>query len=162
MPNSDRQDRYPDLDRLSCDPRMARLLFRAYYDEMTTVATYTYHSLQLADHAPHIASLFESISMTEMRHFRLLGTAIRRLGGNPHMQTELRVSPYELCRNTSVQRKEIAVRQAVRTSITSEQTAAWEYRALAAKTHDPVLKQLLCSLAADEEEHADMLKNLCG
>lgn len=162
MLNSDHKDRYPDLDRISCDPRMARLLFRAYYDEMTTVATYTYHSLQLTNLAPHIASLFESISMTEMRHFRLLGTAIQCLGGNPHIQIDLRVPSYELCRSTSAQRKETTIRQTVRTAITAEQTAAWEYRALAVKTHDPVLKQLLCTLAADEEEHADMLKNLCG
>ena len=162
MPQSDQYNKYPDVDALRCDPRMARLLFRAYYDELTTISTYTYNSMILSHHCPQYASLFESLSMTEMHHFRLLGKAIHRMGGNPTIRTDLRIPGYELCADASRQNIDSISRQMVRTSIVAEQTAAWEYRTLAGKTRDELLKQILCRLAADEEEHARLLQNLCA
>ena len=162
MPHSEPNDRYPATDTLRCDPRMARLLFRAYYDELTTVSTYIYNSIQLAEDCPQTATLYESIAMTEMRHFRLLGKAIRRMGGNPVIRTDLRVAAFELCPDASRQYIDRTTRGTVRIAVAAEQTAAWEYRALAEKTRDEALKALLCRLAADEEEHARMLQNLCG
>ena len=162
MPHSEQQDRYPAIDTLKCDPRMARLLFRAYYDELTAVSTYIYNSIQLADDCPRIASLYETVAITEMRHFRLIGKAIRRLGGNPVIRADLRVASFELCPDASRQRADHTARGTVRAAIAAEQTAAWEYRALAQKTRDEALIALLCRLAADEEEHARMLQNLCG
>ena len=162
MPHSEQHDRYPATDQLRCDPRMARLLFRAYYDELSTVSTYIYNSIQLAESCPQTASLYESIAMTEMRHFRLLGNAIRRMGGNPIIRTDLRIASFELCLDAPRQRVDHTARGTVRIAVAAEQTAAWEYRALAGKTRDEALKALLCRLAADEEEHARMLQNLCG
>ncbi len=162
MPYPEKQDHYPATDTLRCDPRMARLLFRAYYDELTTISTYIYNSIQLAEDCPQTAALYESIAMTEMRHFRLLGKAIRRMGGNPEIRADLRVASFELCPNASRQKADQTARGTVRVAIAAEQTAAWEYRALADKTRDETLKALLCRLAADEEEHARMFQNLCG
>lgn len=162
MPHPEHIDHDPSTDALRCDPRMARLLFRAYYDELTTLSTYIYNSTLLAGSCPQLASLFESISMTEMRHFRLLGRAIHRMGGNPVIRTDLRVSTFELCHDSPRSRVESVSRQMLRAAINGEQTAAWEYRALAEKTRDDALKHLLCRLAADEEEHARMFQNLGG
>ena len=161
MPYSDPHDRYPSIDNLHCDPRMARLLFRAYYDELNSVSTCIYNSIQLAEECTKTATLFESLAMTEMRHFRILGKAIRRLGGNPVIRTDLRITSFEVCPDAPRPRIEQTVKNAVRIAIASKQTAAWEYRALADKTCDGTLKQLLCRLAAEEEEHARMLQNLC-
>ncbi|MBO7177085.1 MAG: ferritin-like domain-containing protein [Clostridia bacterium] len=160
MPYSDAHDRYPATDILRCDPRMARLLFRAYYDELSTISTYIYNSIQLTEECPQTATLFESLAMTEMRHFRLLGKAIRRLGGNPVIRTDLRITSFEICPDAPRPRIDQTVKSVIRIAIAAEQTAAWEYRALADKTCDGALKQLLCRLAADEEEHARMLQNL--
>ena len=162
MLHTDSKKDYPPTDHLRRDPRMARLLFRAYYDELTTISTYTYNGIILADLCPQTAHLFESIAMTEMRHFRLLGKAIRRLGGNPSIRTDLRVTSYEPCPEACPPNIEPITRQMLRCAIAAEQTAAWEYRALAGKTRDEALKVLLCRLAADEEEHASMLGQLGG
>ena len=162
MPHSEQHNHYPATDTLKCDPRMARLLFRAYYDELTTVSTYIYNSIQLACDCPQTAALYESIAMTEMRHFRLLGQAIRRMGGNPVIRTDLRIPSLEICHDTPRQCIDHSARGSVRAAIAGEQTAAWEYRALAEKTRDEALKALLCRLAADEEEHAHLFQNLCG
>lgn len=153
---------YPATEHLRHDPRMARLLFRAYNDELTTISTYTYNSIILADLCPQTANLFETLSMTEMRHFRLLGQAIRRLGGNPSIRTDLRVTSYEPCPGSAHPQTVPVSRQMLRCAIAAEQTAAWEYRALAGKTRDEALKSLLCRLAADEEEHAVLLGQLGG
>jgi rubrerythrin len=153
---------YPSLDHLHRDPRMARLLFRGYYDELTAISTYTYNSIILTDLCHGAATLFSTLSMTEMRHFRLLGEAIRRLGGNPSIRTDLRITSFEPCADSSHPHTESVCRQMIKNAINAEQTAAWEYRALACKTRDETLKQLLCRLANDEEEHASMLQQLGG
>lgn len=149
---------YPDTDRLRHDPRMARLLFRAYYDELTAISTYTYNGIILSDPCPTVAALFESLSTTEMRHFRLLGESIRHLGGNPSIRTDLRITSFEPCADAAHSHAEQVCRQMVRNAICAEQTSAWEYRALAGKTRDEQLKQILYRLAADEDEHARMLQ----
>jgi rubrerythrin len=153
---------YPDSTHLRRDSRMARLLFRAYYDELTALSTYTYNSIILTNLCPGVATLFTTLSMTEMRHFRLLGEAIRRLGGNPSIRTDLRITSFEPCADSAHPHTESVCRQMVRNAICAEQTAAWEYRALAGKTRDEQLKQILCRLAADEDEHARMLQQLSG
>lgn len=160
MTHSTQDDRYPTTDTLRCDPRMARLLFRAYYDELNTVSAYQYYGLMLTEHNPALAALFESISMTEMRHFRLLGKTVCRLGGNPIIRTELRVPSAELCRGTSKEAAEAAACKLLHSALAAEQSAAWEYRTLAQKTGDSALKKILCRLAAEEEEHAQMLREL--
>lgn len=151
---------YPPTDCLRKDPRMARLLFRAYYDELTSLSAYTYNSILLADPRPAVAALFQSLSMTEMRHFRLLGEAIRRLGGNPSIRADLRVTSFETCAESPHPQTEAVCKCMVRNAICAEQTAAWEYRALAGKTADEGLRRLLCALAHDEEEHEAMLQQL--
>lgn len=161
MSHPESQNRYPSTETLRCDPRMARLLFRAYYDELTTISTYIYNSIQLADDCPQFAALCESLAMTEMEHFRLLGRAIRRMGGNPVIRTDLRVASFEVCPDGNPCHAEQSARIGIRTAIAAEQTAAWEYRTLAGKTCDPSLKALLCRLAADEEEHSALLQRLC-
>ena len=153
---------YPETKCLRHDPRMARLLFRAYYDELTAISTYTYNSIILADPCPTVATLFESLSMTEMHHFRLLGETIRHLGGNPSIRADLRVTSFEPCAEAGHSHADSVCRQMVRNAICAEQTAAWEYRALAGKTRDEELKKILCRLASDEEEHARMLQQLSG
>ena len=162
MPQSEQHDRYPAIDALLCDPRMARLLFRSYDDELTAVSTYLYNSIQLADECPQIAALYESIAMTEMRHFRLIGKAIRRMGANPAIRADLRIASFEICPDTAQRCMEQTARATVRAAVAAEQTAAWEYHTLAQKTRDETLKALLCRLATEEEEHARMLQNLCG
>jgi rubrerythrin len=160
MPHNEPSKSYPTSDLLHRDPRMARLLFRAYYDELNALSTYTYNSIILAELRPAVASLFTALSMTEMRHFRLLGESIRHLGGNPSIRTDLRILSFEPCPDTAHVHTDSVCRQMIRNAIAAEQTSAWEYRALAAKTRDDGLKQILCRLAADEEEHACMLQQL--
>lgn len=162
MIHNDSSIPYPATAHLRRDPRMARLLFRAYYDELCVLSTYTYNSIILADLCPGVATLFSSISMTEMRHFRLLGEAIRHMGGNPSIRTDLRITSFEPCAESAHPHTESVCRQMLRNAIAAEQTAAWEYRALAGKTKDEALKQILCRLAADEEEHASMLQQIGG
>ena len=160
MPYNEHSKPYPTTDFLRRDPRMARLLFRAYYDELNALSTYTYNSIILAELRPAVASLFSSLSMTEMHHFRLIGEAIRHLGGNPSIRADLRVTSFEPCPDAVHTHTESVCRQMIRNALSGEQTAAWEYRALAAKTRDDGLKQILYRLAADEEEHACMLQQL--
>lgn len=160
MPHPESGTHYPPTNCLRKDPRMARLLFRAYYDELTALSTYTYNSIILSDLCPAVATLFESISMTEMRHFRLLGDTIRRIGGNPSIRADLRVTSFEPCAESSHPHIEAVCNRMVRNAICAEQTAAWEYRALAGKTADEGLHRLLCCLAHDEEEHEAMLQQL--
>ena len=162
MPYPEASPHYPPTGCLRRDGRMARLLFRAYYDELTAISTYTYNSIILADLCPAVATLFTTLSMTEMHHFRLLGDAIRHMGGNPSIRADLRVTSFEPCAESAHPHTESVCRQMVRNAVCGEQTAAWEYRALAGKTKDDALKQILCRLAAEEEEHASMFQQLSG
>lgn len=156
------ENRYPSPDLFKLDPRMARLLCRAYYDELETISTYIYNSILLEEAYPPLASLYEGIAMTEMRHFRMIGKSIRRLGGNHAIRTDLRVGTPDLALCAPQSRIDAVVKQTLRAAISSEQTAAWEYRALADKTRDDPLRELLRRLAADEEEHARLFAEFCN
>lgn len=162
MSHPEQNDRYPSTEHLKCDPRMARLLFRSYYDELETISTYIYNSLLLEECCPQTASLFETVAMTEMHHFRLLGSAIRHMGGNPVIRLDLRVPAFDLCPDAPRAKFDTVARQMLRAAINGEQTAAWGYRALADKTRDNALRDLLCRIAADEEEHAKLFQSLGG
>jgi len=156
------ENRYPSPDLLKIDPRMARLLCRAYYDELETISTYIYNGILLEKSCTPLAKLYESIAMTEMRHFRLIGQSIRCLGGNHAIRTDLRIGIPDLALCSPQSRIDAVAKQTLRAAITSEQTAAWEYRALADKTRDDTLREILRRLACDEEEHARLFAEFGG
>ncbi len=141
--------------RLKCDPRMARLLSRAYQDALTAMTTYTYHSILLKESHPPMSEEFHTLSQAEWEHFRLLGRAIQEMGGDPAIRTDLRIRAASPCPDAAT------AWQMLHAAIAAERTSAWEYRALADKTRDGALRQLLCRLSAEEEELAALLRELC-
>ncbi len=81
---------YPSPMALRQNYRDGRILLHSFagtVSELTAVMQYLYNSNTLKATHPEMASLLHCISMTEMHHFQLLGTALVSLGIDPKYRT---------------------------------------------------------------------------
>lgn len=85
-----RREPYPPLDGTTKNCRLACELGAARAHELWAISEYIYQSIMFAPVLPRLSELFDEIAMDEMRHFRLLGELILRLGGDPSLRCAVR------------------------------------------------------------------------
>ncbi len=153
---------YPDISDISPDPRLASLLYEAYagrQGEITAISNYIYQSIVFKDPAPILSELLECISITEMKHFKILGKMILLLGRDPVIKAQIRGTPIDH-RATLISNMENALTQ----NIESEKRAVEYYKKVALHTHDKAVTAMLKRIIMDEEHHIklfyDMLEKI--
>lgn len=152
------EQNYPDVTGVQRNPRMARMLFAPRAGELQAISDYTYYSIVFADTMPELSALFEDISLTEMRHFRLLGDLIVALSGDPVVNLRLHTAPLGLTEDND-SRAPVAAVRVVESLLRDEEAASREYARLAAAfQNDPAAAAILTRLSADEAGHARMLR----
>ena len=78
---------YPSTDNLLPDPAAAKIIAPAYasaHSELATILQYTYHTFRFEDERQDKnKELLEGISVCEMRHLKILGNTLLKLGTDP-------------------------------------------------------------------------------
>ena len=145
---------YPETDVIMRAPAFINDVARARLGELSDISDYVYYSLMLEEGYPELSMLFDKLSMTEMRHFLLLGRMISRLGGDPAVRVRQTNPFYGKPERLDAH----AVRRLLTVSLEREQGAMNVYKRMAcAMSCDTAAEALLDRIAADEEHHARML-----
>ena len=145
---------YPETDVIMRAPAFINDVARARLGELSDISDYVYYSLMLEEGYPELSMLFDKLSMTEMRHFLLLGRMLIRLGGDPAVRVR-QSNPFY---GKPERLDSASVHKILSKTLEGEQMSAVGYRKLArAMECDPAAAALLERIADDEEHHARML-----
>lgn len=134
--------------------------------EMTATNTYLYQHWYLNQHCRELSDLFRRVAQAEMHHLETLGLLIAKLGGNP----QLRECKHPTCCDPTacscaywcgdMVDYKTDVKQILLSNIKDEKNAVKEYRELILKINDPLIKNIIKRIAADEEVHISIFTSL--
>lgn len=152
------QTTYPDIKIEKSNVRYANMLMPAYSGdkgELTAVLQYTYGHIVTMNVPPEIfTQTLECVSLTEMRHFEMLGELILQLGGNP-----LLCGPRG-CYNASRVSRAANPSRIINDAIASENEAIKEYNRLINSIDDRYVVAILKRIVLDEEHHIKLFTEL--
>lgn len=157
MPKEDRLFPSGGARRLPAkDPRLSRVLEDCYRAELCAMAAYTYRSMITEPLSRELSDALDRIAIDEMEHFRLLGSLIVSLGGNPVVRVRLQNDPLEFdgCDARVLSGK---VTRMLSDAIREEREEIDRYQTLMGRTEDRIVRSFLCQIIADEERHVAKL-----
>lgn len=148
---------YPELDldeKSLYEVRLLKPVYGGAESETTAIMTYIYQNYVLAPDYEEIALTLEGISLAEMTHHDLLGTAIVQLGGTPVIGGN-----YNYWQGGMVNYSK-DVRKIIDDNIAAERKAIRDYREVIARTKMDEIKALIERIILDEELHIKVLKEI--
>ncbi len=153
---------YPSLDNLQNDLNAARIIAPAYsgiyISECNAVFQYTYHhlyfdELSMADFAYSL----ESISITEMIHFEILGKMLLKLGVDPIFSIN---PPGRNFYNTSqIAYSKVPIKM-IMDDISAEMAAINDYQLMIKRLKNEQVSAVLQRIVMDEMLHLEEFKRL--
>lgn len=159
---NERQNRFyrGNARNMPCrDRRPLRLLEECYRAELGAVAAYTYRSLMTEQISAELSAALDRMAIDEMEHFRLMGTLIVSLGGNPSLRVHVQNEPYSF-EGLPTQKAEATLTRMLTEALREEQKEIDRYQTVMAHTEDRILRSFLCQVISDEERHASKLRSL--
>ena len=141
------------------DSRPIALLEDCYRAELSAVAAYTYRSLVTESLSGELSALLDRIAVDESEHFRLIGSIILSLGGNPIVRARVQTEPYDF-EGLTPQKTEITVTRMLREALQEEREEIERYQTVLARTQDRILRSFLTQIITDEERHLSALKSM--
>ncbi len=153
---------YPTLDDITEDPAALRLVSPSYAGrsgELTAILQYVYQSLVFEQCGyPDIAKRLIAISVNEMHHLELLGTAICKLGASP-VFTACPPYPVGFYSASNINYTKIP-HQMLCASICGEENAISEYERILCKLKNPCVSALIARILEDEKLHLKELNRM--
>ncbi len=151
---------YPMLDNLVADVRTGQILSFAYATvngELTAVLQYAYQNFLLQTADEQTAEILMGISMTEMHHFKLLGTTMYKLGVTPTItQRPGGNVPY----NSGCVSQSTNIQKMLMDDLKSELNAIAEYKKMLMVMRNEQVEALVERIILDEQLHVETLKQL--
>ena len=141
------------------DTRLAALMEGCYRAELCAVATYTYRSLITEPYSRDISNTFDRIAVDESEHFRLIGSLMVSLGGDPIISTRLQIPPSD-GEGIDCQSPARALSRMLKSAMMEERREIDRYQTLMGKTEDRIVRSFLSQIIADEERHVSRLNAL--
>lgn len=153
---------YPDLDGIEKDYQSAMLISSAYaglHSELSAVLQYVYHHYFFDYcHNEEIADVLIGISITEMRHFEILGALLLKLGVDPIFSER---PPSKYCWfNTSGIYYSKTAQKMLMDDITGELSAINEYERILSNLQNERVQAVISRILLDEELHVKVLRGL--
>ena len=152
---------YPRLRVEEQNPSYAKLLSIPYASnggELASILFYTYGHMVTALCDERLSELLKCISITEMRHFEILGNLIVMLGGSPKFWS----ADSRGCFGTQNITYSDDPQRIIRTSISMEREAVETYKRIAGKISDGYITEILHRIILDEDHHIKLLSELQG
>ena len=150
---------YPRLRVEEQNASYAKLLSIPYASnggELASILFYTYGHLVTASRNERLSELLRCISITEMRHFEILGSLIVMLGGSPRLwaaDSRGCFGAQNIVYSDDSQR-------IIRTAISMEREAAETYKRILGKISDGYVAEILQRIILDEEHHIKLFSEL--
>ena len=152
---------YPEAAAEKEDAALAERLSALYagrYSELSALTGYTYQHLILKDKYSYIADTLECLSVTEMKHFELLGKLIVSLGGDPLIgETDRRRLYYW---NGSYAESATRLDKIISDDIKGEKRAVADYTAFMNYCEDASVNAVIERIIKDEEHHIRILSDI--
>lgn len=124
--------------------------------EISAVSLYLYNSTILTEENPEFATIFQKISMVEMRHLNIFSHLAHKLGADPRLWT---CSGRRPCYwSPACNRYPTKLPQLLHNSLLGEQDAILKYRRQAEQIHDCCVVDLLNRIILDEQIHVEIFK----
>ena len=149
---------YPETDDIKKDTNIASLLYEAYAGKigaLNAVSDYIYQSLLYEGDAPAMSELFNCFAMTKMKHFKIIGRTILKLGADPKIKAQIR--------NTSTNTKIAPAERLfehIKKNKELEQLTSSFYKKIIIHTQDKALICILNRLIVDNEHHISVLNEI--
>lgn len=153
---------YPAIRTEKRDLNAVQILMPLYtgaYGELTSLSNYTYQSLITQRRNKRLSDILDCISMTEMKHFRILGSVIKMLGGDPVFRLELPKRRYQWW-NSEFCDFEKNPEVFIQSNIISETEGLRAYRRALSSINDKYIKLIIERIIIDEELHIKIFEEL--
>jgi len=151
---------YPKVEVQKKDPNLAYHILKLYagnLSELTAVNQYSFQGIYLNDYKD-LSKILENISIVEMRHLKILGELIEKLGLIPYYATYNNNKPIPW--NSDYVNFTINYREMLVSDINGENDAIKEYKKIINMTDDSNIKAIINRIILDEERHIEILKKL--
>lgn len=150
---------YPCIKGRDNNRLIAELLYRAYFSELSAVSEYLYQEILFEKEYKVASEIIECISITEMKHFNMIGKLIFELGYDPKIKfTDGTHKSIKVARNPSV--NDAFFKNAIYGDIIEERSSVMGYRRIVEMTTDSNIKSLINRIILDEENHIETLERL--
>ncbi|MGN0641762.1 MAG: manganese catalase family protein [Huintestinicola sp.] len=152
---------YPEIAVQGENPRYAAVLSSAFggrEGELTAISQYIYQSIVFGDSYPEYAEILRAIAIVEMRHLKMVGEIIEKLGGKVVFGSTSG-GQTRFWDGTAVNYSD-DIAAAIIQDINDEQKAYANYVALARQANDRHVFAALTRIALDEMIHTAVLKSL--
>jgi bacterioferritin len=135
-----------------------RILNEALATELVCVLRYKYHAIAAQGiHSETVKAEFATHAQEEEQHAEMLGERINQLGGKPNFD------PQGLLTRSATEYVEgSTLREMIEEDLVAERIAIETYREMIRHfaNHDPTTRQMLETILAKEEEHANDMQDL--
>jgi len=135
-----------------------KLLNDALATELVCVLRYKFHALAAQGiHSEAVKEEFSTHAREEEEHADMIGERINQLGGKPNMNPEGLLS-----RSATQYIEGTSLRNMIEENLVAERIAIETYREMIRyfADHDPTTRQMLVTILAKEEEHANDMQDL--
>lgn len=143
----------------SREGRRGAFLEGCFQAQLCAVAAYTYRSLMTEGISRELSDAFDRIAIDEMEHFRLLGSLIASLGGDPVIRTSVETESLEM-EESNTRTLANALTEMINHAVLEEREEILRYRTAMRCTDDRIVRGFLSQLIADEERHITTLVRL--
>ena len=153
---------YPKILDIEPNFNYAKILMESYagrVSEDTAIHLYLYQSLSSEDVWEEYSKIMLKISEVEMIHFRLLGSAIVKLGGLPVIGSIGKDKIMRLWSSDYVN-YELTLKEMLEIDIEAESNAIKDYEHILTLIKDPNIIKLIERILEDERIHLAIFKQL--
>lgn len=151
---------YPKIIVNKKDPNLAYKIMNTYagiISELSQISQYTFQSFYLNSYKD-LSKILESIAMVEMKHLKILGILINKLGLVPYYvkYNNNKAIPW----NSDYVNFTTDYRTMLINNIESEENTIRDYNKLISDTDDANIIQIFNRIIMDEERHIKIFKEL--
>lgn len=149
---------YPKIEHLKQDYKFGRMLYNSFSgsaSELTTVLQYINENIS-NETSPELKNVLMKIAIQEMHHLKILGDILVKLGFIPYYMSSRN---NKWC-SDNIKYKFKCVEDMLKYNIEGEKMAIREYQKLIENTEEKCIKDTLCRIIQDEENHIRIFESL--
>ncbi len=153
---------YPPVMTEGENEKYGKILMRLYAgrdSELTLIDQYIYQNIILSEEYAIIASSLEKIAITEMKHFKILGNLIKKLGCDPRI-----IAPSGSRRGCFWSGEYVnyarSAKEMLKADIIAEKYSIRDYSKALETIEDIYIKDILKRIIEDEKQHVETMSDL--
>lgn len=153
---------YPPIMTEGENEKYAKILMRLYAghdSELTLIDQYIYQNIILSEEYKNIASALEKIAITEMKHFKILGSLIKELGADPRI-----IAPSGSRRGCFWSGEYVnytrSAKDMLKADIIAEKYSIRDYNNACEIIEDIYIRDIINRIIEDERKHVKIMSDL--